>query len=457
MKWKLRLPSRRWLLIPPLLLGVAAAVLLIARRQPPRREAVSEAVHPLRVIEVTELDVIPRALGYGTAEPAQVWQAVSEVHGRVVEIHPQLQAGSMIKQGELLLRIDPSEYELAVAEIEADIGRVEAELEKLAIAEENDRASLKIEDASLAVAEAELQRLESLFRRNAASNADVDKQKRGVLAQRQGRQSVQNALRLVPQRRKSLESERAVKQAALRRAQLDVTRSVIRAPFDCRLGDVEIQLEQVLAAGKTLFEAHGTAVAEIEAQIPLDQLRKLIDPEHGVRTPVMMSPQTVQRLFNFQVLVRYQSGDFRVSWEGRVVRLREQLDPRTRTIGLIVAVDKPYEQAIPGQRPPLVQGMFCEVELRGKPQRQQLLIPRSALHDDHVYVVDHEHRLRRRPVTIAFTQSDFFCVQDGLEAGETLVVSDPTPVIEGSLTAPVDDAATAQRLAAQARGEGSPK
>src|SRR6056297_3797100 len=54
--------------------------------------------------------------------------------------------------------------------------------------------------------------------------------------------------------------------------------------------------------------------------------------------------------------MREGSGEFRVGWEGRVTRMREQLDPRTRTIPLEVAVDTPCEKALPGKRPPLIPG-----------------------------------------------------------------------------------------------------
>jgi len=455
MNWKHPVFDRRWLMVPPILLGIAVAGVLIARREPPRREPVGESVRPVRVIRVAAMEVVPRALGYGTAKPGQVWQAVSEVRGRVVEVHPQLQAGAMVKQDEVLLRIDAAEYELTVAQFEADIARMEAQLEELAIQEANDRASLEIENAALAVTEAELQRVESLASRNAASATELDQQKRAVLTQRQNVQRLQNSLRLVPQQQKSADAELAVKKAGLAQVHLGLAKTVIRSPFACRLAEVEIHPGQFLAAGQALFEAHGTAFSEVEAQIPLDQLRTLIDPAHGIRGPVMMDAQTVKDLFNFRAIVRYRSGDFQVQWEGRVVRLREQVDPRTRTMGLVIAVDKPYDQALPGRRPPLVQGMYCEVELRGTEQKNQVVIPRSALHDGHVYVVDDDHRLRRRPVTIAFAQAGFVCLQEGLSPEQILVVSDPTPAIEGLLTEPLPDHELQQRLAARARGEGS--
>lgn len=452
-RWKLPSLSRQWLAVPPLLLAVIVAAVLIARRQTAGPEAVQEVVRPMRVIHVKTLDVIPRALGFGTAKPGEVWQAVAEVRGRVVEVHPQLKAGAMIKQNEVLLRIDPNEYELMVAQTDAEIARVEAQLAELTVAEANDRASLEIEKAALAIAQTESQRIESAAQQNAASLTERDKQRRALLTQQQVVQRLQNALDLLPHQRRSLEAELAVKQADLRRQQLDIARTEIRAPFDCRLGDVELRLEQFLAAGQVLFEAHGTSMAEVEAQVPLDQLRTLISQDHGIQTPVMMNPETVNRLFDFDVVVRYRSGDFQVEWEGYVVRLREQLDPRTRTIGLVVAVDKPYEQAIPGQRPPLIQGMFCEVELRGRPRIQRIVIPRAAWHDGHVFVVDSEQRLRRRAAAIAFAQSDFLCIESGLDPSDILVVSDPSPAIEGARIRPLVDPEVSQRLAAQASGE----
>jgi multidrug efflux pump subunit AcrA (membrane-fusion protein) len=440
------------LFLPPLLAGFGIAASLLALREPPQRQPEQELARAVRVIRVRPVDVIPRALGYGTAEPGQVWKAVAEVRGRVVEVHPQLRPGAMVEADTVLLRIDAAEYELALAEFQADIARIEAQREELAVRETNDRESQEIEQASLELAEGELQRVESLAGRSAISAAERDQQRRAVLTQRQNVQRLQNSLRLVPHQRNSLAAELALKQAGLAQAELELDKTVIRAPFACRLGQVEIQPGQFLAAGQTLFEAHGTASAEIDAQIPLDQLRTLIDPRHdGV--PVALDARNSQEIFDFQVIVRYRSGDFLAQWDGHVVRMREQMDPRTRTVGLVIAVDKPYEQVIPGQRPPLLQGMYCEVELRGSPRPQSLVVPRSGLRDGHVLVVDSDRRLRRQPVEIALIQASFACVATGLQEGQLLVVSDPAPAIDGQLTEPVLDKELWQRIEAQARGE----
>jgi membrane fusion protein, multidrug efflux system len=453
MKWELSDRLRRWLLVPPLLAGVAAVGVLVFFRATPQRADESEARRTMRVLEVAAVDVTPRAFGHGTAQPGQVWRAVAEVRGRVIEVHPQLRPGAMIAEGELLLRIDPAEYELAVARLEAEIAQAAAQLDELAVAEANERASLEIEQASLALAERELARLHGLHQRNVITITEVEQQSRSVLAQRQSVQKLGNSLRMIPQQKKTLEATLAAKRAGLAQAELDLGKTVIDAPFALRLAEVNIEPGQFLAAGQALFEAHGTARTEIEAQIPLDQLRNLIDPEHGVPLPLVMDEATIGRLFNFAVIVRFRSGDFQAEWQGRVARLREQFDPRTRTIGLVVVVDRPYEKAVPGKRPPLVQGMFCEVELRGAVRRGQIVVPRAALHDGHVFVLDGDSRLRRRPVDVAFVQGDFAGLQGGLEEGERLVVSDPAPAIDGLLVDPVADERLGERLAAAAAGE----
>ncbi|MBN1852850.1 MAG: efflux transporter periplasmic adaptor subunit [Pirellulales bacterium] len=457
MRWKLTSTVRRWLIVPPVILAMGLVGLLIFSREGPERAARHEEARSLRVIRAVAVDTVPRVLGYGTAKPAQVWQAVAEVKGRIIEIHPQLKAGAMLQEGEVLLRIDPVEYELAVAQFEADIAQATAQLEELTVKETNDQASLEIEQASLQLAERDLQRAEALLPKKAVAATTVDQEKRDVLAQRQIVQRLQNSLRLVPQQKKSLEATLAVKKTGLRQAELDLAKTVIKSPFDCRLGKVEMEPGQYLGAGQSLFEAYGTALTEIEIEIPLDQLRILIPPDHGFRPPMTMDENTVRGLFDFDVIVRYRSGDFEAEWKGQVVRMREQLHPRTRSVALVITVDKSYEQAIPGRRPPLLQGMYCEAELRGPVRKGKIVIPRTALHDGHVYVVGNDRRLRRRKVEAEFAQSNFLCLEEGLTAGETLVVSDPTPAIEGLLVEPVIDEQVARRLIAEASGEGSVK
>lgn len=127
---------RKLLLVPPIVLGVLVLLWMAAGKEPPATAQRGEPTRTVRVIEALELDLIPTAEGYGPVRPARVWEAVAQVKGQVVKIHPRLRDGEILAVGTELLRIDPVDYELALAE--------------LAVQEQNARASLAIETRNLA-------------------------------------------------------------------------------------------------------------------------------------------------------------------------------------------------------------------------------------------------------------------------------------------------------------------
>jgi hypothetical protein len=159
--------------------------------------------------------------------------------------------------------------------------------------------------------------------------------------------------------------------------------------------------------------------------------------------------QAVQRL-GLSATVRLQSGSLEVSWPAEVTLLSPGVDAQTRTMGVIVAVDEPYAQARLGERPALVKGTFVQVELRGR-ARPGLVIPRAALHEDRVYVVDAEDRLESRLVKLEYAQQNFVVVAEGLAAGEIVVLSDLQPAIDGMLLDPRPDAAAKAALEQEIR------
>jgi multidrug efflux pump subunit AcrA (membrane-fusion protein) len=146
------------LALVPIALAVLIVVNWVANKEEPQQKEINESVRTLRVIKVSKTDLIPRAVGFGVAEPGRIWRAMAEVKGRVVAIHPELKSGALISAGEVLLKIDPAEYELAMASLEASINQIKAQLSELDVEEQNARASLKIEQRSLSLAEQSLKR-----------------------------------------------------------------------------------------------------------------------------------------------------------------------------------------------------------------------------------------------------------------------------------------------------------
>ena len=442
----------RSLFIPPLVAGFFIAIWIVGNRPQPQREVADEASRMLRVIDVPVVDVVPRVVGYGTATPGQTWQAVAEVDGRIVEVHPELESGSFVNKDQLLLRIDPTEYEYAVAQLEAEIKQAQALIDELTRTEENLKASLAIEREALTVTQREMERLRQLASRSATSQSELDAQQRSVFTQQQRLQDQTSALNLLPAQKQSQEANLALKQAQLAQAHLDLKHTEIRAPFHCRIGTVTLDVDQYVGTGQDLFEAYNIDLVEVEAQAPMSEVRRLIQNESQTASLEEFSMQRVRDVFNVRAIVEMASSDMPARWEARFMRVRESLDLQTLSLSMVVGVDDPYEQVIPGIRPPLLQGTYCRVTLIGQARPNQVIIPRHTVHGSHVYVLDDEQRLRKQPVDVAFVQGEFAVIRSGLTGGEKLIVSDPAPAVEGMLIDPVADDELLDRVVTDARG-----
>jgi len=311
---------RRLLVIPPVAAGIFVLAWFRSNAREPQRKPEVEVTRVLRVIEVPRCDVVPRVEAYGTARPGQIWRAVSEVRGRVTKVHPELRAGSVVRSGEEILQLDRTVYDLTVTQLHADIQQAVAQLAELNARESNDKASLVIERKVLALATEEEARLTKLAKEDAATQANLDAQTRQTLVQQQQVQTLENSLNLAPSQKDALKATIAAKQAGLEQAEIDAAKTTIIAPFDCRLTDVSIDVGQFLAAGEALFEAHSTALAEVEAQVPVDQASTLIVPRDSPLGAELPSMETVRNIFRIQARVTNATGSEAASWDAKFLR-----------------------------------------------------------------------------------------------------------------------------------------
>ncbi|MEO9527504.1 MAG: hemolysin D, partial [Roseibium sp.] len=134
------------------------------------------------------------------------------------------------------------------------------------------------------------------------------------------------------------------------------------------------------------------------------------------------------------------------NWKARVKRVSDTVDPDTRSIGLIVTVEKPYDTIRPGIKPPLVKGMFAEVELSAPAVDGKILVPRNTVRNGKLMTVSPDSRLAFLSVQVAYHIDDIVVLETALPAGTRVIVSDPSPVIEGMLLAPVEDDTVGTRL-----------
>ncbi|RDD60133.1 efflux RND transporter periplasmic adaptor subunit [Ferruginivarius sediminum] len=449
----MRILRRALLVLLPAALGAALGLWLVANRPAPEKAVASEQATAVQVIAAPRLAYVPRATGYGEARPARTWRAVAEVSGEIVDRHPDLQTGAILGAGTTLFRIDPTDHKIAIAEAKATIAAKKAQLAELDQRETSTRQSLEIEHSRLRVAERELQRQRTLHDRGTVPQATVDRQEREYLQQRQAVQELENTLALLPAERDRLEAELAGEHTRLRRAERDLARTTITAPFDLRVAATDAETGQVVQAGATLMQGDAVAASEVEAEVPVERFRALLDP---VRRPATDSVARLRDLLPAMGLtaeVRLRTGGEPVIWDARVDRISEAIDVETRTVGAVVVVERPYERARPPEQPPLVKGMYVEVRLCAPPRPPAVVVPRAALHGDRVYVAGPDERLDLRDVEIAGHYGEFAVIRTGLEAGERIVLTDLVPAIAGMKLAPHPDDAAARRLRTDARGE----
>jgi RND family efflux transporter MFP subunit len=426
---------RMLLIVPPVALGVGVFALVVGNKTPLPQAAVSEMSRKVRVIEVPRLTVVPTVVGHGSVQPERRWNAVAEVAGRVVDFNPRLLDGAIIAAETELLRIDPTSYELALAELQA-------QLSELAIREQNNRSAIAIEMRNRELAEEELTRLTRLRAQGTIAQRDLDFAEQAKLNAAQAVQNLASALALIP-------AERQVVEARMAQSRLDLANTVIRAPLNMRITDLNVERTQYVSRGENLFVGESIERVEIPVQLSLGGVRPLF----AGHADSVITPGDLARSIAIEPTVRLRTGRETPEWEAVFERI-SGIDPTTRTVGLVVSVDKPFQDATPGERPPIVAGMFVEVELRGKPLPEQVIVPRSSIRNGQVLLVDTEQRLRRAPVTVAFNQGDLSVIEAGLEGGEILVLSDLIPALEGTLLDPVTDTDASRRLRQGASGAG---
>ena len=438
MNWSRFVHSPKLLIIPPVVVGVLVLVFMAAGKQPPAKAERGEPTRTVRVIEVPLVELVPRAEGYGQVQPARIWTAVSQVAGRVTYLHSKLRDGEILREGTELVHIDPRDYELALAQSQAELAELNAQ-------EQNAKASLDIEKRNLTLAKKELERIQSLVKKGTASQSKADETERAMLGYRASVQNLKNTLALVP-------SQRSVLEARVALAERNLGHTVIAAPYDMRVASLNVEADQYVPVGQSLFQGDAVDRVEIKAQVAMSSLRRLFIGRQGMQIDIQHLSEAFAELIALDPVVRLDLGNHIAEWQAEFVRFSDTVDPETRTMGVVVAVDKPFEKVIPGYKPPLSKGMFVNVVLRGKKPVQRVVVPRSAVRANTVYIADEQDRLRRRPVKILFSQGDISVVEQGVEPGERVVLSDVVPAVDGMLLQVQVDQALTRSLKAHGKG-----
>jgi RND family efflux transporter MFP subunit len=395
----------RKILIPVLVFAACClgAVVLLATAPSVEQVSPERVITTVRTLDARPQDVRLAVHSQGTVAPRTEGTLVPEVSGRVVWVSPALVSGGFFAADAPLLRIDPRDYEMAVARARAATLRAKSELD---------------------YASSELTRQQGLSERNVASSAQLSA-----------------ALRAEQVAQAGLDEARL----AIEQAELDLARTEIRAPYQGRVRTEELDVGQFVSRGAPVASLYATDYVEIRLPIPDRQLAYLELP--GLRGVAAEEGPKVR--------LRAHFAGQRHEWEGRVVRTEGEIDPRSRMVHVIARVEDPYgaasDAAAPdealapagrtlGARPPLAVGLFVEAEIEGSLVKGVIVVPRYAMRDEsHLLVVDAEDRLRTREVEVLRIDGDEVLIRGALGPGERICVSPLQVVIEGMAVRPLED------------------
>ncbi|MGV8954993.1 MAG: efflux RND transporter periplasmic adaptor subunit [Cypionkella sp.] len=434
--------------LPLALVGVGILAFIVARNPPPERNALAERATAVRVIVAKSQAVAPLLTGYGVVNPARTFEAIAEVGGTAEYVNPSLDQGAIMPAGEVLLRLSPADFNLAIAQARANIRASQARLEELTVSEENLKAALALENDTLALKTAELDRAESLLAGGAASQAARDAAQAAYLAQRQKTLAIESSLALLPTQRAAQVEQIAVHQASLDAATLNLARTELILPFAARVASVSVEVGQFVRVGQVIAQFDGIEAAEVQAQVSVADLLGLLQATRPEAAALAADPSAmteVIRGLGLSVNVELRLGQNVIEWPAAVERISDTIDQKTGTIGVIVRVETAYSGARPGIRPPLTKGMFVAVMLSAPPVTG-FLVPRSALRDGRLMLADADDRLQFVPIKPAMLQGEFALVDTGLEQGVRVVVSAPSPAMPGMLLEVTEDSALTARL-----------
>lgn len=388
-----RLRLALMILLPMLLLGVgglATRALILSFETP---EAPPREVQPplVRVVpaRLETMRLIVRA--EGTVAPRTESQLVAEVSGRVVEVSPSLAAGGFFEAGEVLLKIERREYELAITRAQAAI-----EQAKLRLTTERETATIARQEWD-----------------------ELGKGEPSPLLFREPQIA-------------EVQASLAAAEAGLRQAQYDLERTVILAPFAGRVRSKQVDVGQFVQRGMAVATLYSVDVAEVKLPIPNAELEFCTLPLAYRDSTTTGDGPTVR------LTARFAGKDH--VWKGRIVRTEGEIDARTRMVNAIAQVDDPYARGSSTSRPPLAVGMFVQAEIDGNVVRNVAELPRTALRTDNmVYVIDSADRLRFREVDVLRRQRERVLIRAGLEDGERVCVSTLETAVNGMRVRATED------------------
>lgn len=357
-------------IIVPLLIILAAGgttAAMVWQKKEPEKKEVTEPVIMVDTVNLHSRDITFTVSSQGNVSPHTETTLVSEIASTVVEVSPKFVAGGFFKQGEVMLKLNPADYEVAVQQA---------------------RANLLTMKARLAQEEAQAEQ--------AKKEWDMSGRPR-------------SAAPSIALRTPYLEEARAnvlSAEADLKKAERKLSLTVIRAPYDAMIKEKLVDVGQYVTTGTQLARTFAVDFAEVRLPLTDQDIAFLNLPvtADAVNAPDMQGPP---------VELTSVIGGTEYRWDAQIVRTEGVIDQRTRVHYAVARIADPYALNDHDERPPLVVGSFVKASIQGNLMKDVIAVPLQAISGmNQVLIMDKDNRLRIHQVRIIRTDDNFAYIRD---------------------------------------------
>ena len=415
-----------------LVVGWAGMNGLASLKQPP-----AEALTEERAIRVQATTIQPRDYpvvisGYGEARALTVVTVAPEVSGRVVYTHPALKTGQVIPAGEVMFRIDPADYAAGLQEARAGVAQWENSVARLKKQFAIDAQRFKTLERSAQLARTEFERIKQLFEVDrVGTRSGVDQAERAYNGAADQADLIAQAVSLYPLQIREAESNLLSAKARLSVAETNLSRCTVRAPFDARIKSESMETGQFVSPGQNVLTLADDTVLEI--QVPLDSR----DARHWLQFDMPAGTREPSAWFAalkpVACTVRWTEDKTGSTWTGTLNRV-VKFDQQTRTLTVAVRVTAESAMGNGTRTLPLVEGMFCMIDIPGRTMRDVYRLPRQAVNvENKIYLANAENRLKTVDVTVERTEGESVYVSRGLNPGDTVILTRLIDPLENAL------------------------